>query len=131
MIMCAVAGADAVACSSIPFLQVQTYHISTMTISQRKALASAWLQEGNSSSNNLAPGQMMGSARSDLPEVEESDASTSSTRSSVAEQKDVLETWMLMVRDCSTATDRGSGQKVQVMRTSFLTSGLCNALSVK
>lgn len=68
-----------------------------MTISQRNALATAWLQEGGTSSgNNIVP-VLPSNAGGDMADGEESDSSTCSSHSSSSEQKDVLETWMLMV----------------------------------
>lgn len=70
-----------------------------MTAAQRNALAATWLQEGASS--NLAASQLVATAHPDLLDTDRSvDSSSSSSSSSIlqAEQKDVLETWMLMVR---------------------------------
>lgn len=71
--------------------QVQTYQISTMTVSQRNALARTWIEEGNANSNlnQLSPA-------AEAPENNDND-SGSSNDGNDEPQKDVLETWMIMV----------------------------------
>eukprot|EP00878_Enallax_costatus_P000820 GHUV01000946.1.p1 GENE.GHUV01000946.1~~GHUV01000946.1.p1 ORF type:complete len:1662 (+),score=542.75 GHUV01000946.1:226-5211(+) len=70
---------------------VQTYQISTMTVSQRNALARTWIEEGNGHSSNL--NQLSPAAEA----VEGGDNDSSSSNDGNDEpQKDVLETWMIM-----------------------------------
>lgn len=73
--------------------QVQTYQISTMTVSQRNALARTWMEEGNHN-NNSNLNQLPSTA--DAAEGGENDSSSSNDGNDEP-QKDVLETWMIMV----------------------------------
>lgn len=64
-----------------------------MTVSQRNALARAWIEEGNTNSSNL--NQLPPAAEA----AEGGDGDSSSSNDGNDEpQKDVLETWMIMVR---------------------------------
>eukprot|EP00879_Flechtneria_rotunda_P007950 GHRR01008329.1.p1 GENE.GHRR01008329.1~~GHRR01008329.1.p1 ORF type:complete len:1448 (+),score=551.05 GHRR01008329.1:1287-5630(+) len=76
---------------------VHTYHISTMTITQRNALARTWLAEADCGSAGGRASSIGGGrdAANDL-EVAGSDSSETSSNSSFDVQKDILETWMLM-----------------------------------
>lgn len=77
-------------------LQVQTYHISTMTVSQRNALANSWLEEQVREAGSTGSGKVKrndcSKAGTTVGETEEYNDSSSDD-----EQKDPVETWMLMV----------------------------------
>lgn len=78
------------------YLQVQTYHISTMTVSQRNALANSWLEEQEREGGSTGGGKARRNSRSKagtaLGETEDYNDSSSDDV-----QKDPVETWMLMV----------------------------------
>jgi hypothetical protein len=84
-------------------LQVQTYHISTMTVAQRNALAAAWLKDGGAgaSSSNSAAHMVAAAAAarqaSVMDEEHHSDSNNSnSSEGSYEEQSEALETWMVL-----------------------------------
>jgi hypothetical protein len=83
------------------WLQVQTYHISTMTVAQRKALAAAWLEVGGAgaSSSNSAAHMVAAAAEYQAfamgEECDYSDSSNSS-KGGDEEQSEALETWMVL-----------------------------------
>lgn len=84
-----------VSCSCRPaVLQVQTYHVSTMTASQRNALANTWLSVDKQSSRH----GITSHSNSSLPaRTEATEGSTAASLSCDEDAGDPLETWMLMV----------------------------------
>ncbi|WIA11806.1 hypothetical protein OEZ85_011898 [Tetradesmus obliquus] len=76
---------------------VQTYHISTMTVARRNALAAAWLKEGAASSSN-ATSSAAHLAAAHAASADDINASSSSNSSdgSDDEAADNEETWMVL-----------------------------------
>ncbi|WIA11808.1 hypothetical protein OEZ85_011900 [Tetradesmus obliquus] len=73
---------------------VQSYHISTMTVSERNALAKGWL--GAEASTSAAPKQSPKPSSSAQQGGDDDADSSGSNHSSDNEQRDVLETWIIM-----------------------------------
>lgn len=69
----------------------RTYHISTMSMSERSALASSW-REGGGPSGAQQPGQYMVDAQDDDADSEGSSGSSDLDES----PPDLLETWIIM-----------------------------------
>lgn len=67
---------------------VQTYHISTMTVAQRSALANTWLTEGVGASTAGSPVQT-----DNLQQPEDSSSDDNNSHGSMEAPKDLLETW--------------------------------------
>lgn len=77
-------------CSRCCSLQVQSYHISTMTVSERNALAKGWL--GAEAGTSPAPKQSPKPSSSAQQGGDDDEDSSGSNHSSDNEQRDVLET---------------------------------------
>ncbi|WIA31940.1 hypothetical protein OEZ86_002799 [Tetradesmus obliquus] len=73
---------------------VQSYHISTMTVSERNALAKGWL--GAEAGTSPAPKQSPKPSSSAQQGGDDDEDSSGSNHSSDNEQRDVLETWIIM-----------------------------------
>eukprot|EP00883_Tetradesmus_obliquus_P005433 jgi/Sobl393_1/1585/SZX64196.1 len=73
---------------------VQSYHISTMTVSERNALAKGWL--GADAGTSPAPKQSPKPSSSAQQGGDDYADSSGSNHSSDNEQRDVLETWIIM-----------------------------------
>lgn len=73
---------------------VQTYHISTMTVAQRSALANTWLSEGDGSGSD---GGKQGLPQDTDQQQDADSSSDDNSRTSIeAQQKNLLETWLIM-----------------------------------
>lgn len=67
---------------------VQTYHISTMTVSQRSALANTWLTEGVGGVTAGSPVQT-----DNLQQPDDNSSDDNNSHGSMEAPKDLLETW--------------------------------------
>uniref|UniRef100_A0A383VHP9 Protein kinase domain-containing protein n=1 Tax=Tetradesmus obliquus TaxID=3088 RepID=A0A383VHP9_TETOB len=76
---------------------VQTYHISTMTVARRNALAAAWLKEGAASSSNATSSAAhLAAARAASADDINASSSSNSSDGSDDEAADNEETWMVL-----------------------------------
>jgi hypothetical protein len=71
---------------------VTTYHVSTMTVSDRSALASSWLENGGLSSKQQAMQQEFDDSQRD----DDSDSDGSTSSGDLDEAPDISETWVIM-----------------------------------
>jgi hypothetical protein len=76
-------------------LQVTCYHISTMTITQRSALARSWLADNKTAEEGEEPEdvELVGNTTGSSPDSDDDDNSSSSEDGG---PPDMLETWAIL-----------------------------------